>query len=273
MGEKDGQAKALYLPASVLLASVILSAAIFMAGSEIGSSLSAVSAGLAVAQGSGNSGNSGGSGSGAGLAPEQGSGSGSGAGTQGSVQMKALLEGAAATFGDPNAPIIMVEYSDYQCPFCRSWFNSAKSQLDSEYIETGKVLFVYKDFPLSFHPMAQPYAEAARCAGEQGKYWEFHDKIFEEQNKFGSGRISNLTEQDIKDWASQLGLNTAEFNSCLDSGKYAGAVQANFSEGTQVGVSGTPSFVIGKADGTGQIIVVAQPYGTFKAAIDSLLNG
>src|SRR3989344_754109 len=273
MGEKDGQAKALYLPASVLLASVILSAAIFMAGSEIGSNLSAVSASLAVAQGSGNSGNSGSSGSGAGLAPEQGSGSGSGAGTQGSVQMKALLEGAAATAGNGNAPVIMVEYSDYQCPFCRSWFNSAKSQLDSEYIETGKILFVYKDFPLSFHPMAQPYAEAARCAGEQDKYWQMHDKIFEEQGKFGSGTVSNITEADVKGWATEMGMNAESFNSCIDSGNYADEVQANFNEGAQFGVSGTPSFFIGKRDGTGQLIVGAQPYSAFKQAIDALLSG
>lgn len=195
-----------------------------------------------------------------------------------SAEIKGLLDGEAASLGDPTAKIVVIEYSDYQCPFCRRWFNDVKSQLDKEYIETGKVQFIYKDFPLSFHPMAIPYAQAARCAGEQDssgnydKYWEYHDKIFEEQQKFGSGTISNLTVDDIKQWAEELGLDTTQFNSCLDSGKYANDVQANFSEGQGVGVSGTPSFIIGKRDGTGQLIVGAQPYSVFKSTIDALLN-
>ena len=99
-----------------------------------------------------------------------------------------------------------------------------------------------------------------------------HDKIFEEQNKFGQGTISNLAQEDIKNWASDLGLDSGTFNSCLDSGKYAQDIQANFVEGQQVGVSGTPSFVIGKRDGTGQLIVGAQPYSVFKSAIEANLN-
>ncbi len=192
--------------------------------------------------------------------------------SKGSIQMNELLENAAATLGNPNAPVIIVEFSDYQCPFCRSWFNNTKSQLDKDYVETGKVFFVYKDFPLSFHSMAQPYAEAARCSGEQEKYWEMHNKIFEEQAKFGQGTVSNLTVKDIKSWAKNLGLNSSEFDSCLDSKKYSKIVQANFNEGSNIGVSGTPSFFIGKKDGTGRLIVGAQPFETFKSAIDLLLS-
>ena len=99
-----------------------------------------------------------------------------------------------------------------------------------------------------------------------------HRVKLEEKNKYGQGTISNLTKDDIKAWATELGLNAAEFNSCFDSGKYSSAVQANFSEGSQLGVSGTPSFFIGTSNGTGQKIVGAQPYSVFKQAIDALLQ-
>lgn len=256
--------EALYLPASILFAAIILSFSIFAAGSGVGNSLSDLTKTISGIQG--------------GSAPPQDSGNVAAAPqpnqqpTEQTKEIKGLLQGAAGTLGNKDAPIVIIEYSDYQCPFCRSWFSNSKSQLDKEYIETGKVLFIYKDFPLSFHPMAPVYAEAARCAGDQQKYWEMHDKIFNEQGKFGQGTVTNLTADDVKKWAGELSLDTTQFNSCLDSGKYTNAVQANFNEGTDVGVSGTPSFVIGKANGTGQLIVGAQPYSVFKSAIDGLLK-
>ena len=259
--------KQMLLSASVIFSALLVSGAIFLVGSDLSGKVS----GLATAVGGIEiSGNTNPSGQTARTAPQESPEQI--APSPGAPEMKALLEGAAATVGNQNAEIIIVEYSDYQCPFCRTWFSSSKGQLQSEYIDKGNVLFVYKDFPLSFHPMAQPYAEAARCAGDQGKYWEMHDKIFEEQNKYGQGTISNLTKDDIKAWATELGLNAAEFNSCFDSGKYSSAVQANFSEGSQLGVSGTPSFFIGTSNGTGQKIVGAQPYSVFKQAIDALLQ-
>ena len=259
--------EAIYLPASILFAAIILSASIFVAGSGVGNSLSGLSKTISGIEGvnapSQDSGNLGNVATAPQAAPQP---------TQQTKEIKALLQGAAGTQGNQNAPIVIIEYSDYQCPFCRAWFENSKSQLDKEYIETGKVLLVYKDFPLSFHPMAPTYAEAARCADDQGKYWEMHDKIFEEQGKLGQGTISNLTKDDVKKWAQDLGLNTSKFNQCLDSDKYASQIKANEDEGVQVGVSGTPSFVIGKADGTGQLIVGAQPYSVFKSAIDNLLK-
>ncbi len=259
--------EALYLPASILFAAIILSVGIFAAGSGVSNSLlglsksiSGIQAASAPLQGSGNAGS-------AAVAPQP-----SPEPAQQTKEIKGLLQGAAGISGKSDAPIVIIEYSDYQCPFCRSWFNGSKSQLDKEYIETGKVQFIYKDFPLSFHPMASVYAEAARCAGDEGKYWEMHDKIFNEQDKFGQGTVSNLTVDDVKKWSQDIGLDATQFNSCLDSGKYTSAVQANFNEGAAVGVSGTPSFVIGKADGTGQLIVGAQPYSVFKSAIDGLLK-
>ncbi len=259
--------EALYLPVSILFAAIILSASIFVAGSGVGNSLSELSktisgirGGTAPPQGSGNAGN-------VAAAPQPNPQP-----AQQTTEIKGLLQGAAAVQGKQDAPIVIIEYSDYQCPFCRKWFNDSKAQLDKEYIETGKVLFVYKDFPLNFHPMAPVYSEAARCAGDQQKYWEMHDKIFTEQAKFGQGTISNLTKEDVKKWGQDLGLNSSQFNTCLDTGKYTSAVQANFNEGSSIGVTGTPSFVIGKADGTGQLIVGAQPYSVLKSAIDGLLK-
>lgn len=258
----------LYLPASILFAAIILSVGIFAAGSGIGNGLSGLSktiSGIQIVGGT----------------PTQDSGNGGSVAAapqpspqpaQQTKEIKALLQGAAAVEGKDGAPIVIIEYSDYQCPFCRKWFNDSKAQLDKDYIGTGKVQFVYKDFPLSFHPMAPTYAEAARCSGDQGKYWEMHDKIFNEQNKKGEGTVFDYTKDDVKKWAQDLGLNASQFNSCLDTGKYTSATQANETEGVGVGVSGTPSFVIGKRDGTGQLIVGAQPYSVFKSAIDSLLT-
>ncbi len=189
----------------------------------------------------------------------------------GTVQMAEAVKDAAAKRGNENAKVVIVEYSDYQCPFCRRFYDDAYAQIKKEYVDTGKALFVYKDFPLPFHPQAEPLAESARCAGDQQKYWEMHDKIFIEQGKQGQGTITT-TVDDIKKWAGEIGLNTATFNSCLDSGKYKSIIQTSISEGSAQGVSGTPSFLIGKPDGTGQLVVGAQPFGAFKAVIDPLLQ-
>ncbi|MDO8624850.1 MAG: DsbA family protein, partial [Candidatus Diapherotrites archaeon] len=125
-------------------------------------------------------------------------------------------------------------------------------------------------FPLSFHPLAEPFAHAARCAGEQNKFWEMHDRIFIEQAKFGTGTVSNVTLDTIKGWSTEMGFNSTQFNSCVDSKKYASQIQANTRDGTNFGVSGTPSFVIGTRNGTGQLMVGAQPYATMQAAIAAL---
>jgi protein-disulfide isomerase len=168
--------------------------------------------------------------------------------------------------GLASAPLTIVEFSDYQCPFCRSFWQNTLPDLKKDYIDTGKVKLVYRDFPLNFHPMAQTYAEAAECAGDQGKYFEMHDKIFEEQAAFGTGTISALDEGDVKTWASDIGLNTATFNQCLDSGKYTAEVQDDLSDGTDIGITGTPSFIVGDT-----LLVGAQPYSAFKQIIDSQL--
>ena len=164
-----------------------------------------------------------------------------------------------AFIGEENALVTIVEFSDYQCPFCERFYLQTLDQLKEEYIDTGKVKLVYRDFPLDFHPNAQKAAEAAECAGEQNKYFQMHDKLFENQVA--------LDTDDLKKYAKDIGLNTAQFNTCLDTGKMASEVESDYQEGVNYGVSGTPAFFI-----NGKLIEGAQPFSVFKQAIDAELN-
>ena len=174
-----------------------------------------------------------------------------------------------AILGDKNALVTIIEFSDYQCPFCRKFWQDTLPQLKTDYIDTGKVKLVYRDFPLSFHPMAIPAAEAANCAREKGgdaAYFKMHDKIFEEQNKLDGGTVQStvqFTTQDIKKWAKDIGY---DITACMDSGKYRDEVQKDFDEGGASGVQGTPGFFV-----NGQLISGAQPYQVFKQLIDAEL--
>jgi protein-disulfide isomerase/copper chaperone CopZ len=159
--------------------------------------------------------------------------------------------------GNFDAPITLVEFSDFECPFCGRHFPTLNKIL-SDY--QGKVRLVYKHFPLGFHPNAQKAAEASECASEQGKFWEYHDKIFENQ-------ASGLSLDKFKQWVKELGLNSSKFNDCLDSGKYAQKVQADYQEGVQKGVNGTPATFV-----NGQLVSGALPYEAFKQIIDNLLK-
>ena len=164
--------------------------------------------------------------------------------------------------GSGEAKVIMVEFSDYQCPFCGKFYSESYSSLKKEYIDTGKVRLVFKDFPLDFHPEAQKAAEAARCVREQISdvgYWRMHDKLFENQE--------SLSLENYKKWARELDLDGKKFDSCLDSGKYADKVKADLAYGQQLGVSGTPSFFV-----NGKVIEGAQPYSVIKQIIDRELN-
>lgn len=180
------------------------------------------------------------------------------------------VEGAP-TLGSKSAPITIIEYSDYQCPFCRKFWQDTLPNIKKDYIDAGKVKFVYKDFPLGFHPGAIPYAEASRCVKEKGgdeTYWKMHDKIFEEQNKLDGGSVSSTIEyvgdETLKKWAKDLGYDIGK---CLDEGKYKSAVQKDLAEGSSAGVQGTPGFFI-----NGRALSGAQPYSVFKQAIDAELS-
>ena len=160
--------------------------------------------------------------------------------------------------GDFNAPITLVEFSDFECPFCARHYPTLTKILDDY---KGKVRLVYKHFPLVFHPNGQKAAEASECADEQGKFWEYHDKLFENL------AVSGYSLENFKQWAKDLGLNSENFNDCLDSGKFAQKVKDDSQEGLQKGVNGTPATFV-----NGQLVSGALPYESFKQIIDSLLK-
>ncbi len=186
--------------------------------------------------------------------------------------------------GSADAPVTIIEFSDFQCPYCRIFWSDALPQIKSEYIDKGLARLVYRDLPLTSigHEMAQPYAEAAECADDQGKFWEMHDKIFEEQAKKGTDTITSITLADVKNWARDIGLDGEGFDQCLSSGKYTDEVNKETSDAqrlaevlTPPGI-GTPTFFIGKSSesGTieGQLISGAQPFTSFQQVIDGLLS-
>ena len=168
--------------------------------------------------------------------------------------------------GSPNAPVTIVEYSDYQCPFCLRHFQQTMPQLQT-YIDAGQVRYIFKDFPLhTIHPQAQKAHESARCAREQGgdeAYWQMHDLLFTNQEQWANNANHVAL---FKSFAAEMELTQTAFDECLDSGRYAEAVNAEVDEGVQLGVRGTPSFFI-----NGQPLVGAQPFSVFQQAIETLL--
>lgn len=168
--------------------------------------------------------------------------------------------------GDESATVTLIEFTDYECPFCGRHYNDTLSQIKANYIDTGKVKLVVRDYPLSFHPAAQKAAEATECAAEQGKFWEMHDKLFETQGAWGANAVTTF-----KSYAAELGLNASTFDSCLDNGDMAAEVAADMADGSAAGISGTPGFWIVSDDGQSQSISGAYPYATFQAAFDSML--
>lgn len=164
--------------------------------------------------------------------------------------------------GNKDAPITIVEFSDFQCPFCKRFHEQTLEQIKSQYIDTGKVKFVYRDFPLeSIHSQAKPAAMAAECAREQNKFWEYHDILFERQQIWSN---SGITE--FKKYAQELGLNAKKFDECFDSGKYNDEVIKDMNDAVAAGGRGTPYFIVGNQPVSG-----AQPFEAFKAVIDSQL--
>ncbi|MCH8096371.1 MAG: thioredoxin domain-containing protein [Proteobacteria bacterium] len=181
-----------------------------------------------------------------------------------------LQASGAQVMGDAKARIAIIEFSDYQCPFCRRHFLNTMPKLVKDYVATGKVKYVLRDFPLgSIHPEAFAAAMAARCAGDQGKYKAMHDQFFAKQ--------ASLKQADWVAHAKVVGLDLAAFNQCMESKKYEAAVSEDMKAGIAAGVTGTPTFFIGPLDADGKtiragnIITGAQPYRVFQRALDSLL--
>jgi protein-disulfide isomerase len=174
--------------------------------------------------------------------------------------------------GDPNAPITIVEFSDFQCPFCARFHVQTLPLIIEEYIDAGKVNLVYRDFPIqSIHPNALPAAVAAECANEQGKYWEYHDTLFEKQSGW-SGLDSNTALSTFSQYATDIDLEQQQFDSCLGSGKYLEEVQGDLSDGRDYDVTGTPGFFIGNEEIGFVKINGAQPFDSFQRIIDAQLD-
>jgi len=176
----------------------------------------------------------------------------------------------APSKGDQNAKYTIVEFSEYQCPFCARHVKDTVPQLDKEYIQTGKVKYVFQDFPLeSIHKNAFKAAEAGNCAADQGKFWEMHDRLFANQ--------SALEPKQLTEHAQAIGLDAAKFQQCLDGGKYTADVRKDLAEGGKLGVTGTPMTFIGLSQPNSKVKVLkairgAQTYANFKETLDGLLN-
>jgi protein-disulfide isomerase len=161
--------------------------------------------------------------------------------------------------GDEDAPVTMIEFTDYECTFCGRHYKNTFGQIKSEYIDTGKVKYVVRDYPLGFHQKAQKAAEATECADDQGKFWEMHEKLFE--------KTPALSVPELKTYAGELGLNQSDFDDCLDSGKYEDEVKKDQADGSASGITGTPGFYVNDKKLSG-----AQPFASFKAIIDAELS-
>lgn len=171
--------------------------------------------------------------------------------------------------GAASSTVAIIEYGDFECPFCRHFQHDVYPQVLDNYIKAGKVKYFYRDMPLPFHQHALPAARAARCAGEQGKYWEMYDTLF--ADKLAS------TAAEIDDQAKGLGLDTAKLDTCVSSDRFAAAIHRNVDEASKMQIRGTPTFLIGTISPGSDLVNVkttvigAQPFDAFKAAIDPLL--
>lgn len=165
--------------------------------------------------------------------------------------------------GSPDAPVVIVEYSDFQCPYCGRYFKEVESRLKETYVKNGQVRLIYKHY--AFLGQESVWAAlASECAGEQNKFWEYHDVIFSRQSGENQGTFS---PDNLKSWAAELKLDPAAFNQCFDSGKYLDVVQANTQEGKQLGIQGTPGFFVDDVPISG-----AQPFEVFQQVIEEKLK-
>jgi protein-disulfide isomerase len=172
--------------------------------------------------------------------------------------------------GNPHASVTVLEYSDYGCPYCGQYVADVYRQIDRDYIKTNKINYVFKNYPIAqLHPTSINAHKAAACAGDQGQYWEMHDKLFTDQRNFTLDRFVES--------AGTLKLDAAAFRACVASTKHDDLIQQDIDEARAGGVQGTPVFVLALTDPNGQavtptrVIVGAQPYAAFTEAIDALL--
>ena len=174
--------------------------------------------------------------------------------------------GGLAALGNDDAPVTIVEFSDFQCPYCRQHVLQTLPQILETYVDTGKVHYIFKDYPLPSHANAPKAAEAARCAGIQGTYWAMHDQLFEKQKEWSRQEDGDAIELFVG-YAQDLGLDTEAFRECLASGQTGEQVRLNHWAGQQADVQGTPSFLI-----NGQLLTGAHSFDTFQAILEGELQ-
>ena len=169
--------------------------------------------------------------------------------------------------GKENAPLVLVEYTDYQCPFCQRYHNDSFAQIKTNFIDTGKVRYTSRDFPLPFHENARRSATAARCAAEQGKFWELRHTMIVNANQLQADKLGG--------YAQSASLDVPKFQACVDSDKFKAAIDKDIAEGSAAGINGTPSFVLGRIENgklQGVRMVGAMPYAQFEAKIQDMLK-
>ena len=175
------------------------------------------------------------------------------------------------SLGDEKAPIAIVEFSDYQCPYCGRHANQVLPQIVKDYVNTGKIRYFLRDAPIeAIHPQAFKAAEAAHCAGDQSKYWEMHDRLFKNQQL--------LAVNELPAHAAALGLNVSKFQQCLDDGKYDAQIRKDIDDALKYGARGTPTFFVGRLDRQGSdknaitTLSGAQPILSFQRTLDQMLS-
>jgi len=179
-------------------------------------------------------------------------------------ELNARPQASFNTMGDPNAPVKIIEYSDFQCPYCARFWQNTEPALVEAYVSTGKVYFEYRSVGLFLGAESKRAAEAAYCAGDQGKFWEMHDVIFANQGAVENGGA--YQDARLVAFADELGLDLAQFKDCFNNNKYAARVDQDGLEASQAGVSATPSFLI-----NGKLMEGAQPFAEFQKQIDVIL--
>jgi len=181
------------------------------------------------------------------------------------ITTQSLIQNGSPIMGNPNAPITIVEWGDYQCTFCYKFHQSSKDILIEEYVNTGRINFVFRDFPLN-GPGSVLAAQASYCADDQGKYWEYHDEIYK---NWAGERTGWVTRQSLDQFANTVGLDLIQFSKCLDDKKYQQRVLENEKFGVKIGIKATPSFLIfnnekiTKVEGN-------QPFSVFRQVIDAI---
>lgn len=170
--------------------------------------------------------------------------------------------------GAPDAPVTVVEFTDYQCPYCLRFVQNTFTRLEADYIDTGKVRWVVRDMPLGFHAHARKAAQAAHCAGEQDRFWEMRTVLFTNAKQLEAERLPR--------YAQIIGLDQDAFDACLSSDRHLAQIDADIRDASEAKITGTPTFVVGRADGDrvqGRRIIGARDYQVFAAEIDKLLKG